>query len=141
MQAAREAWTAVSSRGDSGVLLVSGEAGIGKSRLVRELAREAYLRGVVVLHGRCDEDLAIPYRPFVECLSHLVAHVSDAVLADVDPERLAELSRLIPSLADRRPGLPASMVADSDVERTCSVRRGRVGADRNGRPNPGDRDP
>ena len=84
------------------LVLVSGEAGIGKSRLVRELAREVHRQGVIVLHGRCDEDLAIPYRPFVECLSHLVAHVSDAVLVDVDPERLAELSRLIPSLADRR---------------------------------------
>ena len=117
LQAARAALTAVCSGGGSGVLLVSGEAGIGKSRLVRELAWEAHQRGDIVLHGRCDEDLAIPYRPFVECLSHLIAHVSDAVLVDVDPERLAELSRLIPSLVARWPGLPASMVADSDVER------------------------
>jgi hypothetical protein len=84
---------------------------------VRELARESHQRGVVVVYGRCDEDLAIPYRPFVECLSHLVAHVSDSVLADVNPGRLAELTRLIPSLVDRRPGLPASVVADSDAER------------------------
>ena len=117
LKAARAAWTAVCSGGGSGVVLVSGEAGIGKSRLVRELARESHQRGVVVVYGRCDEDLAIPYRPFVECLSHLVAHVSDSVLADVNPGRLAELTRLIPSLVDRRPGLPASVVADSDVER------------------------
>ena len=116
LQAARAAWTAVSSDGGSSVLLVSGEAGIGKSRLVRELAREAHQRGVVV-YGRCDEDLAIPYRPFVECLAHLVAHVSDAVLVDVEPDRLAELSRLVPALVDRRPGLPAPVASDSDIER------------------------
>ena len=116
LEAARTAWTSAAG-GASGVLLVSGEAGIGKSRLLRELARDVHGRGSVVLYGRCDEDLAIPYRPFVECLSHAIAHVSEDVLAAVDPRRLAELTRLIPSLESRRPGLPPVAAAESDVER------------------------
>jgi DNA-binding SARP family transcriptional activator len=116
LEAARAAWAAAHD-GAPGVLLVRGEAGIGKSRLVRELAREAHRQGAVVLYGRCDEDLTIPYRPVVECLAHAVAHVPDELLATVGPHLLSELTRLVPGLAGRRPGLPAPAAASADVER------------------------
>jgi DNA-binding SARP family transcriptional activator len=116
LQAALAAWGTACSAA-SGVALVSGEAGIGKSRLLRELAREVHRRGAIALYGRCDEELVVPYQPFVECLSSALADVSDDVLADVDPRQLGELTRLIPGLVNRRPGLPAPAVADSDIER------------------------
>jgi DNA-binding SARP family transcriptional activator len=56
----RDAW----ARG-SAVVLVAGEAGIGKTRLAAELARSL---PASVLYGRCDEGLAVPYQPFVEAL-------------------------------------------------------------------------
>src|SRR2546428_12628932 len=47
--------------------LVVGEAGIGKTRLVEELAREAAARGHLVLWGRCwGSEGAPPYRPRVQ---------------------------------------------------------------------------
>lgn len=116
LRLARVAWTSASG-GTSAIVLMAGEAGVGKSRLVRELAREVHGPGALVLHGRCDEDLAIPYRPFVECLSHLVAHLPDEVLAGVDPQGLAELARLVPAVARRRPDLPFPPPADPTVER------------------------
>ncbi|MFN0091087.1 MAG: ATP-binding protein [Acidimicrobiales bacterium] len=58
--------------------LLSGEAGSGKSRLVRELGRAARDRGAIVLHGRCDELVPVPYQPFAEALRALLARSEEA---------------------------------------------------------------
>src|SRR5919201_3513256 len=47
------------------IVLVGGEAGSGKSRLVREFAHDAAGEGVVVLYGACDAVVRTPYRPVV----------------------------------------------------------------------------
>src|ERR1700752_620767 len=54
------------------VVLVGGEAGSGKSRLVREFATEPAERGALVLYGACDAVVHPTYGPFVEALDHLV---------------------------------------------------------------------
>ncbi|HEX2805325.1 MAG TPA: BTAD domain-containing putative transcriptional regulator, partial [Kineosporiaceae bacterium] len=110
------AWAA-SCEGSSATVLVSGDAGIGKSRLQRELARRVQHRGGIVLHGRCDPELAIPYQPFAEGLSAAIAGVPARLLADVDPRQLGELARLIPALAGRGLGLPTPIRHDPDAER------------------------
>jgi DNA-binding CsgD family transcriptional regulator len=99
------------------VALLGGEAGSGKSRLVREFAHEAAAEGVLVLYGACDAVVRIPYQPIAEALGHLV-RVSD-------PEQLrhdlgaggGELTRLIPDLAGRAGPLPDPVVGDQDTER------------------------
>src|ERR1700722_16818855 len=55
--------------GQSVVLLVSGDAGVGKTRLLTELSAEAGRRGFTVLSGRCAE-LAdtVPYLPLADAL-------------------------------------------------------------------------
>ena len=62
---------AASGRG--AIALLSGEPGIGKTRLAAELARVAHDDGAIVLYGRCDEELGVPYQPFVEALRPYVA--------------------------------------------------------------------
>lgn len=55
--------------GQGRVLLVSGEPGIGKTRLVEELAAQAAEQGALVAWGRVDDvDGAPPYRPWIELL-------------------------------------------------------------------------
>jgi tetratricopeptide (TPR) repeat protein len=103
--------------GERQVVLLGGEPGIGKSRLARELAVAAHARGATVLHGRCDEDLRMPYQPFVEALSHLVEHAADAVLERHVAEHGGELSRLVGALERRCPDAPAPHDADGDSER------------------------
>ncbi len=53
---------------------------MGKTRLAAEL-RAVHDLGVTVLAGRCDEDLGVPYQPFVEALRHFVDHVPTEELA------------------------------------------------------------
>jgi class 3 adenylate cyclase len=67
------------------VLLVSGEAGVGKTTLVSESVRAAFDDGACVLFGHCEEDLVTPYRLFAEALEHYVTHASEEqLLAHVD---------------------------------------------------------
>jgi DNA-binding SARP family transcriptional activator len=58
--------------GSRQIALVSGEAGVGKTRLAAELAVTARSRGALVLAGQCDRVPLTSYQPFVEALrSHL----------------------------------------------------------------------
>jgi tetratricopeptide (TPR) repeat protein len=104
-------------RGGRQVILLGGEPGIGKSRLARELAVAAHARGATILQGRCDEDLRMPYQPFVEALSHLVEHAADAVLERHVDEHGGELARLVGALGRRLPGAPEPRNTDGDTER------------------------
>jgi class 3 adenylate cyclase/tetratricopeptide (TPR) repeat protein len=104
-------------QGDLRVVLLGGEPGIGKTRLATEAALEAHRHGALVLLGRCDEDLAVPYQPFVEALRHLVTACPDDVLAEALGDRGGELARLLPDLTRRVPGLAAPQSADPDTER------------------------
>ena len=98
-------------------LLISGEAGLGKTTLVAETARAAFDAGACVLFGHCEEDLATPYQLFAEALGHYVTHASeDQLLAHVDAHG-SELVRLVPALASRLPGLGPSKATDADTER------------------------
>ena len=99
------------------MLLVSGEAGLGKTTLVAEAARSAFDNGACVLFGHCEEDLATPYQLFAEALGHYVTHApEDQLLAHVEAHG-SELSRLVPALASSIPDLPPSKATDSDTER------------------------
>ena len=99
------------------VLLVSGEAGLGKTTLVAETAHAAFDTGACVLFGHCEEDLATPYQLFAEALGHYVTHApEEQLLAHVEAHG-SELSRLAPTLASRIRDLPPSKATDSDTER------------------------
>jgi class 3 adenylate cyclase/tetratricopeptide (TPR) repeat protein len=113
----KEALKAATTGASARTVLVSGEAGVGKSTLASSFAREAYAEGAVVLYGRCDEDLVIPYRPFVGALTHLLSNADDAVLSDVGYDNLSVLARLVPDLRKRRIDLTSTTSSDPDAER------------------------
>ncbi len=99
------------------ILLVSGEAGQGKTTLVADAARRAFEEGVCVLFGHSEEDVARPYQLFAEALSHYVTHASEELLLSQMGVLGSELAGLVPALTARIPGLPPSKATDSDSER------------------------
>jgi len=99
------------------VILVSGEAGLGKTTVVAEAARSALEGGACVLFGHCEEDIAVPYELFAEALGHYVAHAPEPQLRAHLERHGSELARLAPALASRITDLPASKATDSDSER------------------------
>jgi DNA-binding CsgD family transcriptional regulator/tetratricopeptide (TPR) repeat protein len=97
--------------------LLGGEAGSGKSRLVRELAHDLAGVGVLVFYGACDAVVHTPYRPFAEALDQIVRGTDPDVLrADLGGAG-GELARLLPDLDAHVSGLPAPVIADPDTER------------------------
>ena len=99
------------------IALVGGEAGSGKSRLVREFAGEAAAGGALVLYGACDAVVRTPYGPFAEALELLVrASDPDHLRADLGAGG-GELRRLLPDLPARAGELPEPVQADQDTER------------------------
>jgi DNA-binding CsgD family transcriptional regulator/tetratricopeptide (TPR) repeat protein len=99
------------------IVLVGGEPGSGKSRLVREFAAEAASGGTLVLIGSCDAVVRTPYGPFVEALDRLVEVIEPTELQAAVGIGGGELTRLIPDLALRIGDLPAPVDADPDTER------------------------
>src|SRR5665213_1712528 len=99
------------------VLLVSGEAGQGKSTVVAEAARAASDDGACVLSGHCEEDVSSPYQLFVESLGHYALHAPDDEIQAMVDDQGAELAALLPSLAPRLPSTPAARAVDPDTER------------------------
>ena len=98
------------------VVALSGEPGMGKTRMSTELARNVHAEGAVVLYGRCDEELDTPYRPFAEALRHLVAHVPDTLLNAHVAAVGSILSGIVPELC-RRVDCENAAHADSDRNR------------------------
>lgn len=108
------AWLREASRGHGRLVLLTGEAGIGKSRLLQELASAAARQGVRILAGRAYEaEQILPFRPWIDALR------AGRVLADLEgpsSQVLAwrkELARLFPELAG--PGAPPPITPESHV--------------------------
>jgi len=98
---------AAATEGRGGMVFVTGDAGVGKSRLVRETVSQAFQRGLRVLGGRATESaVPVPYRPVTEALM-------GAARAGIVPEA--------PGIADYRAALGTlvpewSRPGDGDAE-------------------------
>lgn len=87
--------------GRAGLILVAGEAGMGKSRLVEAAASFARSREVRVLSGRCWEAVDAPsYWPWIQVLRQLCSELSDAELSE-SGAGVGEIAQLVPQVAER----------------------------------------
>ena len=87
--------------------LISGEPGIGKSRICSELAADAEKNGMEVVIGHCVEQEVIAFLPFVEILERYIDRTrSTDELRRLMGEEGPELGRLLPKLRHILPDLP-----------------------------------
>jgi len=89
------AWARVRRSGRE-VVLVSGEPGIGKTRLAMHLAARAGADGAVVVSGRCEEEMLVPYQPFGEALARYADGASRDVLGPHLRGPAGSLAGLVP---------------------------------------------
>lgn len=82
-------------------VLITGKAGIGKSRLLRELQVRAHHRGMRTLSGRClDLSGSLAFVPVVEALRGLLEDHTAVQLADAAGSGASHLARLLPEISD-----------------------------------------
>jgi DNA-binding CsgD family transcriptional regulator/tetratricopeptide (TPR) repeat protein len=88
------------------VVLVGGEAGVGKTRLVAELTARCAADGTRVLTGGCVPvgDGALPYAPIVEGLRALVGDLGAGAVRGLIGPSWPELTRLLPALGEPQAG-------------------------------------
>lgn len=112
----RERWARAKS-GDVQLVVVTGEAGLGKTSLLGELAREVSNGPGIVLYGRCDERVAAPYQPFVEAFNHFCEYCPPDELEELLGPTAGELADLVPALARRLTATRATALRDPEYER------------------------
>jgi predicted ATPase len=103
--------------GTGQMLLVSGEPGIGKTRLVRELVTHVRVAGASVLVGECYAEGGGPYAPFAQILRRAFRNGAGERFAKILPDFvLADLLTLAPALRLRFPDIPANPSLDPQSE-------------------------
>jgi DNA-binding CsgD family transcriptional regulator/tetratricopeptide (TPR) repeat protein len=101
--------------GQGGLVLITGEAGIGKTRLAQEACERAIAAGASVVWGRCLELEGTPaYWPWIQVLRGTVQDVDRASLARELGEVAGEISRVVPEFGSGRPLDRYSPLEDGD---------------------------
>ena len=105
--------------GHGKLALVTGEPGVGKSRLVAEIGDEAQARGMRVLTGHCVQmSGAPPYLPYVEIIEQVISSPRSSLelwkaLGDV----AAEIARIAPALRRAFPNIPPPVELPAELAR------------------------
>src|SRR5258708_32286731 len=104
--------------GGGQAVALSGEAGIGKSRLIAETRARATQLGMLVLQGNCFEpDHALPYAPLLDMLrAYWITHDSEEVVRSLGPTA-PELVKLLPDLTSIVPDLTPTPVLEPELEK------------------------
>jgi len=104
--------------GNGGVALIVGEAGVGKSRLLRAMTDEARESGFFVLSGACFEaERSIPYAPLLDLVRLFAGAASPAVVAHVLAPAASELVTIFPELGPVLPDATPNPPVDPETNK------------------------
>ncbi len=111
-------WLDQAVRGRGGLVLIGGEPGVGKTRLVEQLLELARERRCLALTGRCYEiEGTPPFIPFVEIIEQYTGVVSPKVLRETLGDAAPEVARLVPELRRLFPDIPPPLGLPPEQQR------------------------
>ncbi len=97
-------------RGEGGAVVLLGDSGTGKTRLIEEFVRSTAGGALRVLRGQALRgELSLPYAPWTEAIRSFVRHAEPTELARACGNSVTEVARLVPEILERL-GLPAPAV-------------------------------
>lgn len=108
---------AAAEHGSRRIVLLSGEPGIGKTRLAAHTAIVTHGDGFAVLWGSCSDDMAVPYEPWIGACSQALDRIPQDALERYVDRFGGEVGRLARNLWHRVPHAPAPQPSDPETER------------------------
>ena len=103
-------WLDRAARGRGGLVLVGGEPGVGKTRLVEQVLETARQQRCLTLTGRCYEvEGSAPFIPFVEIIEQYTRVAPLEILRETLGDAAPEVARLVPDLRQLMPDIPAAI--------------------------------
>src|SRR5581483_550537 len=117
---------ATATDGEPATVLLGGEAGVGKSRLIAEFAGQARAQGARVLIGGCQQlgTEALPFAPFTAVIRDLAREDGTAAVIELLGGRVGEIARLLPELDAPEP--EPAVLAGSGSDAYSGDGRGRL---------------
>ncbi|HEX4187004.1 MAG TPA: AAA family ATPase [Solirubrobacteraceae bacterium] len=116
-RAALEEAMKLARSGQRQAMLLSGEPGIGKTRLASYAAHDAHVEGFAVSWGACTEELATPYEPWIAVCTQLVESAPVELLQRHGERHKGELGRLARNLEGRVSDFAEPQTSDPETER------------------------
>jgi predicted ATPase/DNA-binding CsgD family transcriptional regulator len=104
--------------GQGQCLLISGDAGIGKSRLTASLSEQAEKEQFTLLYGVCfEQDLTLPYGPWIYAIRQYLAQKTISQVREILREHASEVTKLIPEFVQQMDMLPVSADLTPEAEK------------------------
>ncbi len=99
-------------------IVITGDAGIGKSRLLTDIHRRAAAEGFLTLRGYCfEQDLSFPYAPLIDALRTYLAQRTPLETGGILGPLAVEIVKLVPELALILPDLQPTAALDPEAEK------------------------
>ena len=93
--------------GHGKLILLEGEAGVGKTRLTYHTLQTAAASGATIISATCQTlERQLPFAPLADAIGRYLHELPDAALPSLPAASLTQLGQIIPSLQDRLPELP-----------------------------------
>jgi hypothetical protein len=104
-------------RSEGSLVFLTGEGGIGKTRLASEVRSYARGRGFLWLEGRYSREGSTPFQPWVEAVRSFLRAAPPAMLVKALLPHGGELARLVPEVAERLGHVPPAPSIGPEEER------------------------
>jgi len=104
--------------GSDQIVMLAGDAGIGKTRLCQEFASEAARRAIPTVWGRCfEEPGAPPYWPWIQAIRAMIGGCDDTRLRSMLGDEAAPIAGIVPEICNQLGDLPPSAALEADQRR------------------------